>query len=74
MHPHLPGGTTCPYQDVRVLRLFPWGWAGAVAEFEYPVLLGRDKEVPWQKAANAQAEENDVGTIEAVLGPRHAGW
>lgn len=43
-------------------------------EFEYPVLLGSDKEIPWQQAANAQAEEDDVGTTEAVLGPLQAGW
>ena len=69
-----PPGRSSPYQDVRVLRLLPSGWAGAVAEFEYPVLLGRDKEVPWQQAANAQAEEDDVGPIVAVLGPLQAGW
>lgn len=71
--PRLPGGR-CPYQDVRVLGCLPWGWAGAVAEFEYPVVLGSDKEVPWQEAAYAQAEEDDVGSVEAVLRPWQAGW
>lgn len=69
---HLPGGT-CPYQDVRVFRYLPWRWAGAVTEFECPVLLGSDKEVPWQEAANSQAEEDDVGAIAAVLGLLQAG-
>lgn len=71
--PRIPGGT-CTYQDVSVLRFLPWGWAGAVAEFEYPVVLSSDKEVSWQKATNRQAEEGDVGSLEALLGPQQAGW
>ena len=46
--PPEPPGRSLLYQDVGALRLLPSGWAGAVVEFEYPVLLGRDKEVPWQ--------------------------
>lgn len=63
---------SAPYHDVRVLGAAPCGWAGAIAQLEGPILLGSDKEVPRQQTANAQAEEDDVSAIEAVLGPLQA--